>query len=188
MNSTQKSKKDGLVTQAMWLTVAKCIGIAMTLITPLVLVRRLSQNEFGLYKQTFQILTTFVSLLGLQVVASVYYFMPREPQKKPQVAMNVLLFYGVLGSVVALSFASFPRWITMIFRSDDLVPGVPLLGAAVLLWLVSSSLEGFMLTNGEARLASVCVVVIQLAKAILLILAAVLFGSIRAIVLAAVIQ
>ena len=188
MNPTETPKTDGLVKQTVWLTAAKMIGIAMSLIVPLVLVRRLSQRDFGLYKQAFQVLTTMLTLLGLSFVASIYYFMPREPHRKPQVAMNVLLFYALVGSIVALFFVCWPRWITIIFSSDDLVPNIPLLGVAIALWLFSSGFEGFMLVNAETRLASAFLVIIQITKSALLILAAVVFGSIRAIVLAAVIQ
>src|SRR5438046_2329998 len=127
MNPTETPKTDGVVKHTVWLTAAKLIGIAMSLIVPLVLVRRLSQRDFGLYKQAFQVLTTMLTLLGLSFVASIYYFMPREPHRKPQVAMNVLLFYALVGSIVSLCFVCWPRWIAIIFSTDVLVPQIPLL-------------------------------------------------------------
>src|SRR2546427_13034681 len=112
--------------------------------------------------------------------------MPRS--KKPEVAMNIIVFYGLLGSLAALLCAFWPRWITIVFRSDDLVPAIPILGIAILLWLVSSAFDGFMLVNGDSRLVSVVYVIIQFIKTILFIGASLLFGNIRAIVLAAVLQ
>src|SRR2546428_1588267 len=137
MNTTATAKTDGLAEQAIWLTTAKVIGLAVSMLIPLVLVRTLSQGDFGVYKQAFQVLATATSLLNLQVASSMYYFMPRG--KKPQVAMNIIVFYGLLGSLAALLCAFWPRWITIVFRSDDLVPAIPILGIAILLWLVSSA-------------------------------------------------
>jgi hypothetical protein len=49
----------------------------------------LSQTDFGVYKQAFQILTSTISALNLQVASTAYYFMPRAPGKKLQVTVNV---------------------------------------------------------------------------------------------------
>ncbi len=188
MKSIRTPETDGLATRTLWMTVAKSIGFIVSFILPLVLVRTLNQHEFGLYKQAFQVITTALSVLGFQFAASVYYFMEHEPRKKPQIALNVLLFYGVIGSVMALWFVCYPRWITVIFKSDDLVPTTPLLGIAIFVMLISSGLEGFMLVNRDARLVSVTVVILQLAKTALLLGASIFFGSIRAIVIAFVLQ
>jgi O-antigen/teichoic acid export membrane protein len=177
-----------LVSQTAWLTGAKIIALALSFMLPLALVRLLSQTEFGLYKQAFQILTTTLSLLGLQVAASVYFFMPREPDKKPQIALNVMIFYLLVGTIPAVGFMLFPDWVTLLFRSDELVRVTPLLGLAIMLWLASSGLEGVMLAEQEVRHLALIVVLIQMTKNLLLIGAALLFGSLEAVVLAAVIQ
>ncbi len=101
----QGTGNNALTKRAALLAVAKVIGYALTLPLPLILVRLLSQSDFGLYKQAFQLITTLVALLGLQFSVSIYYFMPRHPDKKPQVILNVLIFYGLLGGLTALFFA-----------------------------------------------------------------------------------
>jgi O-antigen/teichoic acid export membrane protein len=180
--------KEGLSLRAAMLAAAKIFGFALTVPLPLLLVRALSQTDFGLYKQVFQILQDSLSLLGLHVAASAYYFMPRHPDKKPQVALNVLIFYGAMGAVVALAFAVYPRWVTLIFKSDELVQYIPMLGVAVMLWLLSSLLEVVTVANSEVRVAAVFTVVVQLSKSALLLAAGVLFHSVQAIVLAAALQ
>ena len=155
---------------------------------PLVLVRTLSLSQFGLYKQAFLIVSTALMLFGLQVAASAYYFMPRMPGKKPQVAMNVLIFYSLIGTTVALLFAAFPHWVTIVFKNTDLVSSTPLIGLAILLWLVSSFLEIVAVADGDVRSASVFIILSQLTRTLLLLAAAVAFGSVRALVAAAVVQ
>src|SRR5262249_35557348 len=180
--------RGGLSVRAAMLASAKVLGFALTVPLPLLLVRALTLSEFGLYKQVFQILQDSLSLLGLHVAASAYYFMPRHPDKKPQVALNVLIFYGAIGSAVALAFAVYPGWVTLIFKSDELVPYIPMLGLAVMLWLLSSLLGVVTGANSEVRTAAVFTVVVQLSKSALLLAAGVIFHSVNAIVTAAVLQ
>src|SRR5689334_22452849 len=189
MNSDKpKEARGALSKRAAVLAVAKVAGYALTLPLPLVLVRVLSQSDFGLYKQAFQVITTMLTLLGLQVGLSIYYFVPRYPDRKPHVVMNVLIFYAALGGLTALGFAIYPQWITHVFKTDDLVPYVPLVGAAILLWLMGSLLEVVTIADGDVRSASTFTVVIQFTKSALLIAAGLVFGTIQAIVIAAVAQ
>ncbi len=174
--------------RAAMLAAAKSVAFALAVLMPLVLVRTLSQSEFGLYKQAFLILSSALMLFGLQVSASAYYFMPRLPEKKAQVAMNVLIFYLVVGSVVALLFAVYPRWVTLIFNGEELVPQMSVLGLAIVFWLVSSFIEIAPVANSDIRAASVFIVLSQLTRTSLILGAAVLFGTVRAVVVAAVIQ
>jgi len=173
--------------QTIWLAMAKGIALVLALALPLILVRWLNPEQLGLYRQAFQILTTSLSLLGLQVAASAYYFTPREPERKSQVALNVLVFYLGVGALVALVFACFPRWVTPIMNGDSLVPVVPLLGATLLLWLIGLNLESVLIANGDIRWSSVVTVLIQLLKTSLLIVAAIIGGSVHAMMFAAVI-
>ena len=182
------NNKGALSKRAALLAVAKVAGYALTLPLPLVLVRVLSQSDFGVYKQAFQLITTMLTLLGLQVSISIYYFLPRNPGRKAHVVMNVLIFYGVLGGLTALLFALYPQWITHIFKTGDLVPYVPLVGAAVLLWLVGSLLEVVTIADGDVRSASTFTVIVQFTKSALLIGAGLVFGTIQAVVLAALVQ
>jgi O-antigen/teichoic acid export membrane protein len=180
--------RNELTKRTAMLAAARIVAFALTIPLPLVLVRTLSQSEFGLYKQVFQILVTVLALAGLQVNMSVLYFMPRHPDKKPQIALNVLAFYAVIGTLVALVFAVFPGWVTIIFKGDGLVPHIPLLGLAILLWLLSTVLDVVAVADNDIRSASMFVVVVNFTKSGLLMGAAVLFGTVHGVVIAAVVQ
>jgi len=186
--SETTEKRNALTKRAALLAAAKALAFALTIPLPLVLVRTLSQSEFGVYKQVFQIMQTVLGLAGLSVNLSVLYFLPRNPDKKPQIALNVLIFYLGVGSLVALLFAAYPGWITLIFKGNELVPHIPLLGVAILLWLLSTVLEVVAVADNDIRSASVFIVVIQLSKSVLMMLAGAVFGTVHAIVIAAVVQ
>jgi len=181
---TQKS----FIERAAWLTGANLLAFALSFLTPLVVVRVFNQTEFGTYKQLFQILTTFMTALYLQVPMSAYYFMPREPDKRLQVAMNIILFYLVVGLLTALMFAAYPSWITYIFHNPALDEYIPLLGVALTLWLIATNVEVFPLALGDVRTASRFIVLAQISKSLIMISAAVMFGSLRAILWGSIIQ
>lgn len=188
MNQDQTNGKNRLAKRAALLAAAKFIAFGISVLLPLVLVRALSRSEFGLYKQAFLILSSALMLFGLQVAASAYYFMPRLPDKKPQVAMNVLIFYAAIGTMIALIFTIYPGWTRQVFNASDLVPHVPVLGLAILFWLISSFLEIVPVANGDIGAASTFIVLSQLTRTALILGAALLFGTVRAVVVAALVQ
>src|SRR5215475_13028250 len=174
--------------RAAWLTGANLLAFALSFLTPLVIVRVFDREEFGTYKQLFQIMTTFMTALYLQVPMSAYYFMPREPNKRLQVAMNIILFYVVTGGLTALLFAAYPTWITYIFHNPALDEHIPLLGVALTLWLIATNVEIFPLALGDVRTASRFIVLAQISKSLVMISAALMFGSLRAVLWGSIIQ
>lgn len=182
------SSKDNVTKRVAWITAANLLGFALSFLTPLLLVRRLSQSDYGVYRQAFQILTTAVGLLNLQVATSSFYFVPRLPEKKIQIFNNILLFYGLSGLLVFLFFFIYPEWTAKIFHSPDLVSYTPLIGLAIMLWAVSSSLEAIPLALGDARAAAVIIVISQFTKTVLIVSAVLFLPSVRWIIWAAVIH
>src|SRR5262245_35116224 len=180
--------QSGFVRRAAWLTTANSIAFGLSFVAPLLLVRALSQTEFGLYRQVFQILTTAISALNLQVASTAYYFMPRAPEKKLQVTVNVLAFYAAVGALVAALFIFYPECALLVIKSEELPAYMPLIGVTILLWLVSSNLEVIPLALGDVRASSVFIVIAQLTKSALTISAALAFHSVSAMIWAAAIQ
>jgi O-antigen/teichoic acid export membrane protein len=132
----------GLTQRAILLMTANTIAMVISFALPLILTRIMSQEEFGLYKLSFQIMLTALGLLNLQVAVSAFYFMEREPEKKLQVTLNVVIFYGVAGAAVALLFLLWPGVAGLISQSADLlIPHMPLLGLVILVWLIATNLE-----------------------------------------------
>jgi O-antigen/teichoic acid export membrane protein len=185
---SEQDGQSGFARRAAWLTTANSIAFGLSFIAPLLLVRTLSQTEFGVYKQVFQILMSTISLLNLQVASTAYYFMPRAPEKKLQVMINVLAFYGAIGALLAALFIFYPECALLVFKSGDLPAYMPLLGVTILLWLVSSNLEVIPLALGDVRASSVFIVISQLTKSALTVGAALAFHSVRAMIWAAAIQ
>ena len=158
---------------------ANVIATVMSFALPLFLVRTMNQAEYGVYKQAFQIMASALCLLNLQVAVSVFYFYERAPGKRLQVSLNVILFYGLIGALVFLIFLVWPSWVTLIFQGSDLVPHIPLLGFAIFCWLVSTNLDAVPIAAGDVRDGVGADCASQFTKAVVMIVAGLIFGSLR---------
>jgi O-antigen/teichoic acid export membrane protein len=181
-------KKVSLTARALWLMCAKTLAFAFSFALPLLLVRRLDQHEFGLYKQVFLVVSTAVALLPLGFAMSAFYFLPREPERGPHVALNILIFNATVGAAACLLLCLRPDLLGALFRSRELAAYAPSVGAVVMLWIVASFLEYIAIANQEPRVATVFIVCAQLTKTTLLLAAALFFSTVSALVYAAIIQ
>jgi glycosyltransferase involved in cell wall biosynthesis/Na+-driven multidrug efflux pump len=182
------AKGDSLTLRAAWYLFAKTVAFLLSFALPLLLVRRLSQNEFGLYKQVFLVVGTALNVVPLGVGMSAFYFLPRERERQGQVVFNIILFYLLMAGAASLTLCLWPQlWIT-IFNSTDLVQYAPLIGVVILLWIISSFLEVAAVAHQEYRLATVFVIASQFSKTGLLLAGAMWFSSVWALIYAAIIH
>jgi O-antigen/teichoic acid export membrane protein len=179
-----------LTVQAFWLMIAKTLAFVFAFALPILLTRTLSQNEYGLFKQVFLIITTATALLPFGFGLSAYYYLSREKDsmRRGQVILNILLFNAIVGVAACLMFILRPGLIASIFKDPSLPTYSFAVGVVILLWLFSSFLETAAIANQELRLATVFIVVGQLTRTILLIAAALLFDSVEALIYAAIIH
>src|SRR5215813_10318673 len=96
------SVNQSLSKQSMTLIAARGISFFLTLGIPLVLVRYLTQTEFGSYKQSILLFTTAVTLLPFGMAQSLYYFIPKEPENRAGYMANSFLFLLCAGSLPLL--------------------------------------------------------------------------------------
>lgn len=180
------TKATSLTARASWLMSAKTIGFVLSFALPLLLVRRMNQEEYGLYKQVFLVVTTAIGFLPLGFGMSAYYFLPREPEKRREVVLNIMLFHTTIGALVFCAFAFFPSLLTVIFHGPELAIYSPWIGATILLWMVGAFLETIPVANEEIRLATIFIVAINATRAIIFLVAAVMFGTLRSLIFAAI--
>ena len=175
--------------RAAWIMSARTAAFVLSFALPLLLVRRLDQEAFGQYKQVFLIAITAVNVLPLGFHMSAFYFLPRETGRQGAVAFNILLFHLLVGGAACLAFVLRPTLIASLFPgSEELVAYAPALGLLLLLWVTSSFLESIAMANQEMKMATLFIVSMQLARTLLLLLAAVTFASVPALIYAAIIQ
>jgi O-antigen/teichoic acid export membrane protein len=184
---TSSGTNPSLTTQAFWLLVAKTVGFGLTIALPLVLVRSLSQLEFGLYKQAFLIVGTAVTILPLGFGMSAFYFLPRRANH-PAIVLHILLVHFAVGAAAAAALLLWPRVLASIFGSADLVPYAPMLGAVIVTWTVASFLEIVPVACQDLIASTAFIVGSQASKTLVFVIAARAGGSIAALIGAAIVQ
>jgi O-antigen/teichoic acid export membrane protein len=131
-----------LKTQSAWLLFAKVIGFGFTFLLPLIIVRFLSKEEVGIYRQVFQIVINAVTILPLGISMSAYYFLSRETaERRLSVVFNILIFNFFVGGIACLTLYFYPSLIGDIFQSAEITHLAPKIGVVIWLWIFSAFLE-----------------------------------------------
>src|SRR5262249_48762527 len=112
----------------------------------------------------------------------------RDGSDRGNIVLNAVLFHIVVGGAVLALLVLNPGLLEAIFNNTEVVQYGPLIGVAIFLWTLSSFLEVVVVANQETRLATLFIVGGQLSKTLLLVAAALWFGSIRSLACAAIMQ
>ena len=180
--------RESLTWRVSWLTFAKTAGFAFSIALPLLLVRRMDQQAYGVYKQAFLVVTTAMTVLPLGVNMSAFYFLAREPGRQRETILNIVLFNLAAGTAACGVLFIDPSILTLIFHSPLLAPYARWIGVTMLLWICGAFLEMAPIANEEIKLASACIIGIQASRALIFVAAAVFFGTVRSLLIAAVLH
>ncbi|MEO6655404.1 MAG: oligosaccharide flippase family protein [Pyrinomonadaceae bacterium] len=184
----QDLKIRSLREQSAWLFIAKIVGFVFSFFLPLVIVRYMSQDEVGHYRESFQVITNAVIILPLGFSMSVYYFLARETERRGAAIFNILLFNFVVGGLACFALFLFPQSIGNIFHSEELTRLAPKIGVVIWIWIFSTFLETVAIANQEARMATVFIVLAAFSKTLMMGAAVFVFATVEAFIYAAMIQ
>ena len=169
-----------------WLMSGRALGQLAAFFVPIVLARVFDAAEFGTYKRLFLVYGTLYGIAQLGLAESLYYFLPLFPRSAGRLALNAmlgLLFCGLL--CFALLFAV--RVPLAAWLGDAALAGyLPLIGAFLVPMLASTVMEITMTADKGYRLASLAYLMSDLLRASLLVLPAIVYGSLRALLIGAV--
>lgn len=182
------AKTPSLKSQSAWLLFAKTTGFAFSFLLPLLVVRFLTQDKVGVYRQVFQVIATAAAILPLGVSMSAYYFLARDAERRASAILNILIFNFIAGGAACLVLVFYPQLLGNIFRSEEITNLAPRIGVVIWLWTFSAFLETAAVANQEARAGSVFIILAQFTKTLLMTAAVVLFATVEAFIYAAMIQ
>jgi O-antigen/teichoic acid export membrane protein len=184
----QEEIRISLRTQSSWLLAAKVVGFGFSFALPLLIVRYLSQDKVGVYRESFQVIMNAVVILPLGFSMSAYYFLSRDPERRSAAVLNILLFNFVVGGAACLTLNLFPQVLGSIFQTDEMTRLAPRIGVVIWIWIFSTFLETVAIANQEARAATFFIIFAQFSKALFMGAAVFLFGSVDAFLDAAIVQ
>lgn len=179
---------DSLASRVSWLTFAKAVGFVFSIALPLLLVRRMDREQYGLFKQAFLIVATAVTVLPCGVPMSAFYFLPREKTRQRETVLNIVLFHAVVGALACGALILYPAVLTAIFGDARLARYAPWMGVTILFWIAGAFLDMVPVANEEIRLASAFIIGIQASRALIFVGALLLFGTLRALLAAAILH
>jgi len=160
---------------ALLLMCGRTVAFAATFFIPMVLTRIFHPAQFGTYKQLFLIWATVFSIGQLGMAQSLYYFLPRSPDRAGAYAANSLLFMLAAGScclgALVVGALQVSRWLS----NPDLAPYLLWMGCYILLTMFAMALEIVLISRGRYLWASVSYAGSDLLRAAAFILPALLF-------------
>ncbi len=174
--------------QSAWLLAAKLIGFAFSFVLPLLIVRYLTQDAVGHYREAFQVITNAVIILPLGFSMSAYYFLARETTRRGAAIFNILIFNFVVGGLACLTLFIFPQIIGNIFHSEEMLLLAPKIGIVIWIWIFATFLETVAIANQEAKAATLFIVLASFSKTLLMGAAVFAFATVESFIYAAMVQ
>jgi O-antigen/teichoic acid export membrane protein len=154
------------------LTAGRALGFAISFAIPLVLARHLTQDEFGTYKYLFLFAGT-LGFLQLGMAESLYYFLPRSPERAGRSVANALMALAGAGAAAALILALWPARVAGLVGNPGVAPYLPLVGVYLALTLLTAPLEIVMVARKQYGAAALTYAASDAVRALLLVTAAV---------------
>lgn len=180
--------RPSLTRQAGLLLSGKVIGFAFSFIAPLLIVRTLSQKDFGLYKQIFLVLATSARVLPLAFHMNAFYFLPRQPARGTKIVLNILIVYVLVGLLGMGVLMLYPDVLQLWFGAAELISYAPMVGVALFFMLCGFFLEYVATANQDVGYSTVFIVGSQFTRGLAMVAAALLAGTIEALLYAAIFQ
>jgi len=146
-------------------------AFAITFLTPVILVRLFSQTDFGTYKQFF-LVTSTPYLIGCAFSESLFYFLPKDPDRSARYLINTMAMLAATGVICAIAILLNAGRIAHFMSNTALESYAAVMGFYLLFMLVGTVLEITMISRKKYALAAGTYVVSDLLRAVLLVGAA----------------
>ncbi|MBI3802514.1 MAG: oligosaccharide flippase family protein [Nitrospirae bacterium] len=153
--SQAKGEKSASISkQALTLIFGRGLSSAFTFLIPIILARYLNPTEYGTYKQIFLVYSSLFMILPFGIIQSLYYFIPKEPERMKTYLIQAFLFLQFSGLVALLFVAFFGKTIAGYFNNPELAPYLFQMGIFIFLMLSSAYFEALLISSQKIVQAS----------------------------------
>jgi len=180
-------RKDHVTGPAFLLVVGRTIGMIVTFAIMPIFVRIFSVDEVATYKSFFLVYTIMYGLAQLGMAESLYYFVPRSAGNIGRYVCNAALTLLVAGLACMALLWGFRGPIAEYADNPALADIAVLLGLFLTLTLVGTVLEITMISRKQHMRAAIAYALSDFGRTALFIAPALLFASLRAVFIGAVI-
>ena len=165
----------------------RALASCATLLIPLTLARVFDQTEYGTYKQLFLVFATLYSVALVGLSDSLYYFIPRDPQKGGRYVANAMAGLAVVGVACLAALHGARHVVAGWMKNPALADHLTAIGAVLLFTLAATVLEIVLIARKRYTWASSAYVVSDLARAAFFVLPVVFWRGLDAVLLGAVV-
>ena len=159
--------------------VGKGLSTAITVVTPFLLVRALTQEEFGLYKQIFLIYATLLQVIPFGVVPSLFYFVPHARGKRTSYIIHVQAFLAITAAIACVGLIVCQEQIAAFLASSTLQEYMVETAIFSGVMVLSLALEVVLIVDGRAQWSALVSVVSEITKSLGMLLTVVLFHNLH---------
>ena len=171
----------GDLKQAGFIAAGKILAMLLSFTVPLFLTRFLSKSDYGLYSQFYTITTFFGAVFSMGIASSLYYFYPTtEEANKSKLIGNVyilLLMLGVFGSLLTMT----PSLNQLFLGKDEIIDYAQVISICILFSVPSSMINTVYVVRQDTRTTILYPSFEVIIKALVVITAALLGGSLDSI-------
>jgi O-antigen/teichoic acid export membrane protein len=171
----------------MLLAAGRTLGFAVAFLLPIILVRIFTKEEFGTYKQIFLFAGLFMGFGQVGMAESLYYFLPRGPERAGRYVANTLLMLCMTGTICLLLLTVGANAVANWSNNPGLLTYMPTLGVFVALSLFAIGFEIVLVGCREYKFASILYGSSDAVRALALLIPILLTGSLWALLAGAVI-
>lgn len=172
--------------QSIVMTMARVLRTILTIAIPVVMVRVLDQETFGAYKQIGLIASAALAILSLGLPPSLYYFVPRLPEKSQIFVVQTAIVFAVVGIIGGVALVLGDSLLARAF-GPQLARYSLWLGAMVAL-SITALLDIAMVVDRRVRLAAVSSAVLDATHGLLVVAAALITRDLHWIMAAAILS
>ncbi len=176
----QPEKKHSLKKQTAFLFAGKLVAVVLRFMVPLLLVRMMSRQEFGLYKQALLLCFFFVPILQFGITDSILYFYPDNEKKKELISQTVYLFL-LIGMAFLAAFYLFHQKLLLLFRGAGLEGVVQPASIFIFFYFITMFFEKVLILEKKNRELFAYVIADRFTYVAFILLAALIYGTVEKI-------
>lgn len=170
--------------QAGVVIVGRALALLFAFVVPVVLVRVMSKEDYGIYREAMFVFSTAMPILQFGLIQSLYYFFPRREKERAPVVTQTLVLLAGTGLVFAVGLIVARVWVARYFGQPAMADLMLWVAPFTALMVVSSTIEVLTIVEQNVRLTFWVVIGSEGLRSLLVVVAAVLTHEVGAMMAA----